>query len=535
MQQRPGKRKLESKKLKKMTRDLPQFQQQRRHLLRLLGAAASVAVTGAIAGCGGDSSGASGAGGTADNTDNPTNPGSTNTTTPSNPSPTNPQPTVSGPVTIASINVSANVAAAFPAQFTGLSCEKMRISTQLFASADSNAINLYKLLGPSLLRIGGNSVDTTTWTPGGAGQTSGQVAPSDIDALASFIQTTGWKILYGVNLAQSSPSAAAAEVAYAANAFGSALAGIEIGNEPNDYGKYFPNGWSPSDYISRWQSFASAILQAVPSVRLTGPATSAAGYSKYFPPFVQAEASQLSLLTQHYYRGSATASTATVDTLLSYPDTNLQALIAELVQQSQSSGVPTRMAETNSFSGGGASGVSNSYASALWLIDHTMTCALGGLSGVNFHGTNDSSSSYTQMVIDSTGMVTAINPEFYGLKLLSMAGSGSLLTTSASANGLNVSAYAIQSAAGAISILLLNKEPSQNLAATVVLPSAARSASAQVMQGPKLSDTANPLIQGASIGVDGSFSPGAAYTLTVNGKQVSVSVPAASAVLVAVS
>ncbi len=82
-----------------------------------------------------------------------------------------------------------------------------------FSPQNSDAIGLFKLIGPSLLRIGGNSVDKTTWMPNGAGRTSGQVAPSDIDALAGFLQATGWQVLYGTNLAQSTPALAAAEIA----------------------------------------------------------------------------------------------------------------------------------------------------------------------------------------------------------------------------------------------------------------------------------------------------------------------------------
>jgi hypothetical protein len=61
----------------------------------------------------------------------------------------------------------------------------------------------------SLLRIGGNSVDKTTWEPTGPGAPP-EVAPSDIDALAGFLSTTGWQVLYGTNLATSPPALAAA-------------------------------------------------------------------------------------------------------------------------------------------------------------------------------------------------------------------------------------------------------------------------------------------------------------------------------------
>jgi hypothetical protein len=65
----------------------------------------------------------------------------------------------------------------------------------VFSAESADAIGLFKLIGPSLLRIGGNSVDKTTWVPNGAGRTSGQVSPSDIDALAGFLKATGWQVL----------------------------------------------------------------------------------------------------------------------------------------------------------------------------------------------------------------------------------------------------------------------------------------------------------------------------------------------------
>ncbi len=78
--------------------------------------------------------------------------------------------------------------------FAGLSYEKSQMANPFFSPGNTDAIGLFKLIGPSLLRIGGNSVDKTTWMPNGAGRTSGQVAPSDIDALAGFLKATGWQV-----------------------------------------------------------------------------------------------------------------------------------------------------------------------------------------------------------------------------------------------------------------------------------------------------------------------------------------------------
>jgi hypothetical protein len=53
--------------------------------------------------------------------------------------------------------------------------------------------------------------------------------------------------------------------------------------------------------------------------------------------------------------------------------------------------------------------------------------------------------------------------------------------------------------------------------------------------GPSLSATSGVTIQGASVGVNGSFTPGAAYTLSASGSQVTCYVPALSAVLVQIT
>jgi hypothetical protein len=53
--------------------------------------------------------------------------------------------------------------------------------------------------------------------------------------------------------------------------------------------------------------------------------------------------------------------------------------------------------------------------------------------------------------------------------------------------------------------------------------------------GPSLSATSGVTIQGASVGANGSFSPGAAYTLSASGNALTCYVPYLSAVLIQVS
>jgi hypothetical protein len=460
---------------------------------------------------------------------------------------TNPQPTPSGPLTQASLIVTAAAAGSIGPAFAGLSYEKSKLYGPLFTASNSDLIGMFNRLGPSVLRIGGNSVDRNIWSPNGPGQTAGQIAPSDVDLLAAFVKAAGWQCLYGVNLGgaatgATTPALAAAEVAYAAQQLGSSLLGIEIGNEPDlygDSGHYFAGNWSLSQFLTLWGQFRTAILASAPGVPITGPAD-AGNESTWTVPFAQsATKNDITLLTQHYYRANGQLPTSTAAYLIT-PDPTLIANLAILEAGAQNIGVPYRMSECNSFYNGGSSGVSDSYASSLWVIDYLFNCAQGGASGVNFHGGGDGPG-YTP-IADSDGSVVGARPEFYGILLFTLAGQGTLYTTQISAGSLNVTAYAVKTAAGGLNLIVVNKDLTQNLHLTTQLPQSANSAillaMTQLTSGattPDLTATSGVTIQNANVNPDGAFSPSAAYTLNPSGSQLVCYVPALSAVLIQIA
>ncbi len=278
---------------------------------------------------------------------------------------------------------------AIPPRFMGLSYEKLAMSYGYFHPSNHNLIALFRRLGAGVLRIGGGSVDQLLWTSSSTG-THAQISSTNIKDLAGFLQATGWLCLYAINLATSTPALAAEEASFAASALGSNLLGIEIGNEPDEYGvagNYFAGNWTFQEFLSRWDLFRAAILQAAPHVPITGPATGGGNHiSTWTLPFGQAVTpSELTLLTQHYYRASGASSTSTASFLIS-PDPQLTGELATLKAGAQQLGIPYRISECNSFSNGGAAGVSDSYASSLWVIDFLFNVALGGATGVNMHG-----------------------------------------------------------------------------------------------------------------------------------------------------
>lgn len=455
----------------------------------------------------------------------------------------NGQPVPTGAVSQGLLNVSANAAGSIGTEFTGLSYEKSAITGSLFSASNEDLISLFKLLGSGVLRIGGNSVDQCVWSPNGPGRTAGQIAPSDVDALASFLSSAGWRCIYGINLGgaakgTTSPEFAAAEAAYVAQKLGSSLAGIEIGNECDGYGapgSYFAGNWSLAQFESLWNQFRDAIVAAAPGVPVTGPA-SGSNVANWTVPFGQAVTGKsVSLMTQHYYRGDGKSSNATAANLLS-TDLNLAKCLGLLNAASQSTGIPFRLGECNSYFNGGAVGVSNSYASALWMTDFLFNCALGGAVGVNVHGGNNVS--YTP-IADKAGAVVEVRPEFYGMMLFALAGKGTLYQTSLSLGGINATAYAVKDSSGNLNLVIVNKDTTQNLQLTISLPQKIGSATlitmnqnASGVEGPSLAATSGVTIQDSTIAPDGSFRPSSSYSLSVGSSQISCYVPALSAVLI---
>lgn len=405
-----------------------------------------------------------------------------------------------------------------------------------FHASNHNLIALFRRLGAGVLRIGGGYVDRLLWTSSSTG-THAEISSANVKNLAGFLQATGWQCLYAINLATSTPALAAEECSFAASVLGSNLLGIEIGNEPDEYGvtgNYFAGNWTFQNFLSRWDLFRSAILQAKPHVPITGPATGGGNHiSTWTLPFGQAVTpSELTLLTQHYYRASGASSTSTASFLVS-PDSQLTDDLTALSAGAQQLGIPYRISECNSFSNGGAAGVSNSYASSLWVIDFLFNAALGGAIGVNMHG-GGNSPGYTP-IADDSGAVIEARPEYYGLLLFTLAGPGQLLETQLSAGNVDVTAYALRTANGGLSLMLVNKDTVRNLTLTIQTNQRIETATMQTMTGPSLSATSGVTIQGATVNKDGSFAPGSPVTLTASASQTTCYIPALSATLICIT
>ncbi len=375
--------------------------------------------------------------------------------------------------------------ATIPPDFLGLGYEISSVTRpNLLTPTNHEYINLIRTLSPQgVLRIGGNTADFATFSPNGAPVSSPKgtvVNQAALNDLRAFLDATGWRLIWSVNLgsgtAQPNIDAAVTEAVAVAATMGPRLLALEIGNEPDlFFVEHRPKPYTYEQFRSEYIPFRDAILHRLPNLPLAGP--DAAVANTWVRRFAQDEPKNLKLLTQHYYREGQNP-TSTADKLLR-PDPKLPAALAELRSVSQATNLPYRICEVNSFSGGGRPGVSNTFASALWVLDYMLLLAQNGCSGVNMEtGVNQLGfvSSYSPVFENPDGSLTA-RPEFYGMLAFAQAtgaaGPGTqhgldaaparLIACELEAGSANVTAYALRRGPNHFMAILINKDPATDL------------------------------------------------------------------------
>jgi hypothetical protein len=419
--------------------------------------------------------------------------------------------------TAVKVTVSSTANGTVGAGFAGFSYEKDRIGAGMFDAGDANLVALFKLLGPSVLRLGGNLVDMTRWNAAGAGGSAAEIAPADVTRLAGFLRATGWKAIYGINLKTNTAADAAAEAQFAAKALGGNLLSFEIGNEPNGYR-------TEATYETSYNEYVKAITAKVPAAVFAGPG--AYGNTPWLQPFAQHEKdNRLSILSMHTYIGD-NKNTSVAGLLKSTTSAGkFPAQFAAVQKAKTGNGIRQwRMTEANSYFHGGADGVSNVQAAALWSLDFMYGVAAHNGDGVNFHGGTSTQFPLHYTPILFSGLKpTGVQAVFYGELFWALAGSGPLHPATVS-GGSSITAWGIGGNA------VVNNESTAALSATVTLPGATGKATVYTLTASSLSSK-SITIAGSGVTAAGAFTP-APRQATVSGGKVTVDVPAGSAVLV---
>ena len=427
--------------------------------------------------------------------------------------------------------------AVIPSDFIGLGYEISSVARPgLLSPSNQTYVQLVRTLGSQgVIRIGGNTSDYSTYVPSGASRSSPETGPGSVinnavlHDLGAFLETTGWALIWGLNLGRGTKQQAIDEAEAVLAATGSHLLAFEIGNEPDLFSHHEVHrklGYDYGAYLAEYRSFRDALRQALPSARFAGPDVAVA--TDWVTKFAKDERADLRLLTHHYYREGQSAS-STIEKLLA-PDSKLDPMLAALRAASSSCGVPYRICETNSFSGGGRPGVSDRFASALWVLDFMYELASAQCAGINVEtGVNQLGfvSSYSPIGEDGSGHYRA-TPEFYGLLAFTHGGAGNLIAVRFDKPDINFRAYATRHDRNQISVTLINKESESDSIVTIAGTEGRHSKIELRLSAHSLDAASGIEFGGSPVGRDGSWHPASDKIQAENGNAI-IHLPAASA------
>jgi Glycosyl hydrolase family 79 C-terminal beta domain len=422
--------------------------------------------------------------------------------------------------------------------FMGLGYEISSVARPgLMSPANKVYVQLVRTLGPrGVIRIGGNTADYANYAKDAAPVSSARgtvVNNAVLEDLGGFLQATGWKLIWALDLGKGTEADAVAEARIISSIAGERLLAFEIGNEPDLFAraKHRKPEYGYDDWLAEYRRYKAALRKEYPRIPFAGP--DAAVTTDWVTRFAADEGKDSVLLTHHYYREGQNPSSS-IEKLLGV-DPKLQPQLSALRAASQACGVPYRICEVNSFSGGGRPGVSDTMAGALWVLDYMFTLAANGCAGVNMEtGVNhlDFISSYSPIGDDEHGHHSA-TPEYYGMLAFSLSGKGQLLAVESNANSPEIKAYATQPDKGSITLTLINKGGAAPIMAlNFGEHTKAKEASVTRLSGPAIDAKTGITLGGVEVTPDGTWKAVNTEMLRVKSGQLTISLPAYSAAVV---
>lgn len=357
-----------------------------------------------------------------------------------------------------------------PANFTGLGYEMSSVATPgLLSPANQRYVNLVRGLGPQgVLRVGGIVANYTRFVPDGTAEHDRKntvITRACLERFAAFLHEVGWKAIWSVNFAQGTIHDAVEEARSVFAVLGTKLLALEIGNEVDTYGKgqpFRPASYDYQTYRREFEQWRAAIAKAVPRIPFAAPDTARTGD---WVEQMSADASgEVHLLTTHYYRNGQRRGNA--EQLLT-PDPELKNVLPRLRAASQRSGIPWRMCEINSFSGGGLPGVSDTSVGTLWTLNTMLLLAQNGCAGVNMEtGVNQLGfvSSYSPIQDDGKGINSAGAP-YYGMLAFATAFAGchQLMPVETGSESDSLHAYVLGAHGKPRSVVIVNMDSTSDV------------------------------------------------------------------------
>jgi hypothetical protein len=297
------------------------------------------------------------------------------------------------------------------------------------------------------------------------------------------------------------------------------MLGMVLGNEPDGVCKIlYPT------FLSDFQTWASDVnsLPGGANLKFIGPQFGGQLPWQYtgsdLNPFINSEHGVLSAVGQHWYPLNGCSGSPTLSQLLgASAATSASSILSPYVTTSHSYGIPFRVSEMNSVDCSGISGISNTFASALWVMDGMFNLASVGVDGVNiFSDEGDSFDLFYFTTTSAPYQISSIAPEYYGVLVFQQATQdGAKLLPVTLTTSSNISVWATIDASNTVRVLVINKDQSASGNVSVTLTGFGNGTLSELL-APSVSSTAGVTWAGQTFdgSTDGTIQ-GTASTTTV--------------------
>jgi hypothetical protein len=442
------------------------------------------------------------------------------------------------------VTFDAKAGPAIPDDFAGFSFEMERVLPDskggyYFSSANKSLITLFQTLGIKSLRVGGNTADRPTVNV---------PAEQDVDSLFAFAKAAGAKVIYTLRLREGNLPQAVRIAKYIMGRYKGGVVCLALGNEPNVFAKEY------SAYREEWKKYVEAITAPgiAPGAKFCGPSATP-GKASWARDFIHdfGKSGKLAFISQHDYPGGAgnraTNVAAARDKMLS-PTwlKGYEKLYNSFAADALSDGLPYRLEEANNFYNGGAKDVSDTFAAALWGLDYLHWWAAHGAAGINYHtgdqvaaGEKTNPCRYASFWTSPNGY--NVHPLGYGIKAFDLGGHGMVLETPLkNPANVNLTAYGVLARDNTCFVTLINKEhgPEGREALVTLQPQRGFTKAVVVVltvAGGHVAATTGVTVGGATISDDGTWTGKWETIPILSNGEVTLKVPAASAVVVRLS
>ncbi len=450
---------------------------------------------------------------------------------------------------------------ALPSGFVGISTQLKALEEYTGTNPDAISpvfLHLIEDLAPgqsSVLRLGGDSTDWSWWPVPGMATPPGvkfTITPNWMKVARALATSLRGRLILGVDLEANSATVATAEADAMVSRIGrSSIDALELGNEPELYGTFGwyrsattglpvpgrPRDYDPTDLEHDYANIAPHL----PDVRIAGPSSGAAKWLVKLGAFLDEEP-RVKLVTVHAYplKRCTPSKVITSAQLLAESSTaGLAASVAPYVAVAAAHHDPLRLDEMNGISCGGMPGVSDTFTSALWVLDTLFELARTGVGGVNLNTVPGGNNEIIGP--DDTGSTVRIrvHPEYYGMMMFAQAApAGSHLLRLGTRVPAGVKVWATRATDGVTHVVVINKRAKVSQFLRIKVAGATGTAEVEQLRAPSLRATAGVTLGGQTFGTETSTGvlagPASHQTVTSSQGGYPITVPAASATMLTI-